>query len=418
VKSAALGTVLLVAGCASSPFEAHLAALEEPVRLCAQWYEALDRAVDAAGVRDAQYPRVPGFPYLRVSRYLASLRQQAGASDAAMRTFSERLLDLDLESRRFEIQNLPEWTGSREAAVKRTADCGQLLREADLAKATARRELLGRVAVPDDDAPAPPTASFAAPRKAEGPRVRFAPPPASLPRSTVAGMLALARLDPLHQPSLSDRAFQQVAALYAPSFELVVASDYDRFGELRWRRRQATPQVDGAEPVVYVQPAYTRFGERTLLQIVYTMWFPASSSSTNPAPEGLVWRVTLSPEGEPLVYDSMHACGCQHRFFATAGAAEGERPLVRLSGEHLVEGVSLVRGNDSLVRYGLRPYDELRSAATMEGGRRSMFGPDGMIAGSATPGAARQWGRQAMASGQSHFDDADLIEKRFNLRLP
>jgi len=36
-----------------------------------------------------------------------------------------------------------------------------------------------------------------------------------------------------------------------------------------------------------------------------------------------------------------------------------------------------------------------------------------------TPGAMRQWGRHATAFvGRRHFDDADLIERRFQLDLP
>ena len=56
-----------------------------------------------------------------------------------------------------------------------------------------------------------------------------------------------------------------------------------------------------------------------------------------------------------------------------------------------------------------------------------MFGPDGLVAGSeraerfffwpmgiASAGAMRQWGHHATAFvGRSHFDDADLIERRF-----
>lgn len=415
---------LMVAGCAGTPFDAHLASPNEPLRSCAHWYEALDQAVDAAAVRDAQYPRVSGFPYLRVSRYLSSLRDHARASDSALRVWSDRLLELDLEARRFEMQNLPEWSGSRDAALKRTADCGRLLRDADVANPAARGELIARAVVPHEDSPARVVLRAAPVPNAAGQRVTFAPPPAGLPRSTVAGMLALARLDPLGQPLLTERAFEQVAATYAPSVELVVASDYDRFGQLRWLRRQVTPYVDAAEPVLYVQPAYARLGERTLLQVVYMMWFPSSQL------DGLVWRVTLSPEGEPLLYDSMLACGCHHQFFPTALAkpeatvglprvAEGERPLVRLGADHAVEGVSLVSGNDSLVRYGLRAYDELRSLRTLEGTHRSVFGPRGVIAGGQSAGAARQWGRQATdADGRPHFDDADLIEKRFTLVIP
>src|SRR5205823_6041629 len=111
-------------------------------------------------------------------------------------------------------------------------------------------------------------------------RVRFAPPaqPALTP-SAVAGMLDRARFDPLGQPLFTEREIELLAATYAPTFELAIAADYDRFGELRWRRGAATPEVNAAEPVVYVQRAYTRYGERVLLQLVYTLWFPERPKS-------------------------------------------------------------------------------------------------------------------------------------------
>jgi hypothetical protein len=101
------------------------------------------------------------------------------------------------------------------------------------------------------------------------------------------------------------------------------------------------------------------------------------------------------------------------------------------SATHYIERVALVRGTDSLVRYAFYGYDELRSMPDMAGGRRSAFGPDGRIpgtgraerllfwpAGIASAGAMRQWGRHATAFvGRRHFDDADLVERRFELDL-
>src|SRR4051812_29153981 len=150
VRLLANALVVLLAGCAGTAVNPHLRSPDEALRACAQWYAALDHAVDAAGVRDAQDSRIPGFPYLRVSRHLSSLRDHATASEAAMRAFSERLTELDLEARRFEIDNLPEWSGPRPTALKRTGDCARLLRDADLAVAERRRELLDRASVPDD----------------------------------------------------------------------------------------------------------------------------------------------------------------------------------------------------------------------------------------------------------------------------
>jgi hypothetical protein len=301
---------------------------------------------------------------------------------------------------------------------------------------------------------------FREPRASDGVAVRYAPPTANwLPRRAVAGVLARANFDPLRQPELSERDLVALAEIYAPSFEIAIGGDHDRFGELRWRRGAQMPQVNAAELAVYVHPAYTRYGERLLLQLVYTIWFPE-----RPARgavdflaghlDGIIWRVTLAPDGEPLVYDSIHPCGCYHLFFPTPRArprpapdaleewaflpqslrrvGEDERPVVRLaSGTHYIEGVTLVRGPDSLTRYVFHAYDELRSLPRLDGGRASAFGPDGLIAGTErlerfffwptgvpSAGAMRQWGRHATAFvGRRHFDDADLIERRFELDL-
>jgi hypothetical protein len=217
--------------------------------------------------------------------------------------------------------------------------------------------------------------------------------------------------------------------------------------------------VDAAQALVYVHPAYARYGERILLQVVYTLWFPerppeSASDLLAGRLDGLVWRVTLSPDAEPLLYDSIHPCGCYHQFFPTPRArphpapealeewmfapqflgavGEDERPVVRIaSGTHYIERVSLARGADSVVRYSLQSYEELRSVQDFEGGHRSVFTPDGLIAGTEraerflfwpmgirSAGAMRQWGRQPTAFvGRRHFDDADLIERRFALDL-
>jgi len=485
------------AGCASlqGEFEAHLESPAAAVRECAQWYRALDREIDSAGTRDAQHSRVPGFPYLRVDRMLASLRGRAAASEHALHAFAERLLELDLESRRHEIDNLPRASidalpgmgpdFTRGHVMRRTRDCGRLLREIDLAKPQARAALLAAAQVPDDYSAALRTLglyplariAFAAgvrrweqervavfrgdvPAAAALTRVRYAPSASqALPRATVAGLLAGAMFDPLGQPALSEREFHLLASTYAPSFDIAIADDYDRFGLLRWRRGAEAPEVEAAAPAVYIQPAYTRYGGRVLLQIVYTLWFPERPPQGEPdiyagRLDGIVWRVTLAPDGEPLLYDSIHPCGCYHKFFPTPRArprpapdaleewafvpqtlprlAEGERPVVSIaSGTHYIERVAVVQGLDSLVRYAFHGYDELRSMPRFDGGKRSAFGADGLVAGTeraerflfwpmgiASAGAMRQWGRHATAFvGRRHFDDADLVERRFELDL-
>src|SRR5258706_9105479 len=501
------------AGCATlgdkKQFEAHLGSQSVAVRECAEWYRALDGAVDAAGVRDVQYARLAGFPYLRVDRPHASLRERAVKSEAALQLFAERLLELDIESRRYEIENLPardfaalSGVGqdiSRRAGLQRTRACGRLLREIDLAKPTARAAMLASAQVPDDysdasrvlglypltrlpfargvrRAEAESIAAFSREPEAQADTmlVRFAPPraPAQMTRAAVAGILGRAELDALGQPDLSERELGRIAAVYAPSFEIAVSGDYDRFGQLRWGR-SGPPQVDAAAPSAYVQRSFPRYPEltqngrepgpngrdRILLQLVYTIWFPERPPLENAdllagKLDGLVWRVTLAPDGEPLLYDSIHPCGCYHQFFPTPRArprpapdsleewafvpqslprvGEDEHPVVRLASRtHYIEQVSLARDADGVGRYGFQDYGSLRSLPLPEGGRRSLFGPDGLVAGTErgerflfwpmgirSAGAMRQWGRQATAFvGRRHFDDADLIERRFELDL-
>jgi hypothetical protein len=474
-------TATLVAGCASwqDPFQEHLSASAPQVRECARWYVELDRMVEAGGVRDAQQARVPGFPYMRVDRTLASLSSAAAESVPAFNAYAERLVALDLEARAYELQNLPG--GAEPGAAARTRDCARLLRELDLAKPQRRAAILRAAQVPDDYSTAarviglyPVTrlllaaglrrweterlVAFEGPVPAD--TVRFAPAPvAAMPRAEIAALLAQAHLDPLKQPLVSEDELAAIAPLYAPSFEIAIEGNHDRFGALRWDGESLTLAVDSSRHVVYVQPAYTRYGARVLLQLVYTVWFPERPARGaldlfGGRLDGIVWRVTLGPDGEPLVYDSMHPCGCYHQFFPTPRArlrpapdllqewafvpqelprvAEGMRPLLTLaSGTHHIERVALVHGIDSLSRYELRAYDGLRSMPRPDGGRRSAFGPDGLVAGSArlkrfllwpagvaSAGAMRQWGRHATALlGRRHFDDAALIERRFVLDL-
>jgi hypothetical protein len=164
--------------------------------------------------------------------------------------------------------------------------------------------------------------------------------------------------------------------------------------------------------------------------------------------------VTLAPDGTPLIYDSIHPCGCYHQFFPTPRArarsapgaleewafsphplaqpAPDERPVVSIASRtHQIRQVALVRGADSVARYTFHPYDTLRSIPTLQGGTRSVFDPRGLVAGSErlerllfwpmgieSAGAMRQWGRQPTAFvGRRHFDDHDLLERRFELDL-
>jgi hypothetical protein len=480
---AALLTPLLAAACATldTAPSARIESAAPALRECAEWFRDLDEKVDAAGVRDAQDARIAGYPYLRVSRLLASFRQSAERDEGALQALVDRMQALDLAARGFEITNLA--AGS---LLERARDCGSRLRAADLADARSRATLLERTAVPDDYATTSRVLGLYAIVKwpfmagvssyqdgvraafrrelapPEGGRVlRYGPPDAPpLPRRALAEQIARASANPLGIPELHGEVLQALFAAHAPMFEVETTGDYDRPGALAWQAGEGGPAVEPGAPTVYRMATWTRYRGRTLLQLVYTIWFPERPPESpgdllSGKLDGVVWRVTLAPDGAPLVYDSMHPCGCFHLFFPTPRAApraapdnavewmfapqslravaDGERLVLRIATRtHYVERVSMTRDADAAARYAFRPYDELRSLPRPGGGSASIFAPgDGIIAGSeraerflfwpmgiASAGAMRQWGRHATAFvGRRHFDDADLLEKRFVLDL-
>lgn len=391
MKRFAAVVAMLMTACVAGPSleEARLASSSPEVASCAQWFRALDEETGAAGVRDLQYASVPDFPYLRSDRFLASSVGRAASDPSTFAALADRMLDLDRESRAYEIANLPpasveKWSGmrlddSRAAGLRRSVQCGRLLREVELAKPEMRSALLRRAALPPAALPgAACQRDFA---RGVGAVVRFSPPPGGAARDTVARWLSRAEHDPLGQPILTERELEAAAAAYAPSFELLVASDADRFGSLRWRRGASRPDVDATEPTLYISRSYAAYDGRGLLQIIYTMLFRE---------DRITWRVTLAPDGEPLVYDAISADGCyamtltplaraREPRLASATAlprlGEEERPLFGIAaGNHAIEAQGTVRGTDSLARYALRPYDELRSARGMDGRRRAAVG--------------------------------------------
>jgi len=495
-----VSAAFLFAGCAAThaPLATHLASEAPQVRACAEWFQALEAEIEAAGVRDAQDARIQGFPYLRVNRALAALAPRAAVDWKALHALADRMTGLDLAARRAEIGNLPEerlralpglvlGAGRGEAAA-RTRECARLLREIDFAKPESIALAVSRAMVPDDYSSAQrffglyalsrlafaagvrrweaeTLASFERRRRdagaSGGVRVRFAPPTAArLGYSGVASILASAARNPLGIPEPPAQDLELLLAAHAPSFEIDLAGDADRFGRLHWAPGAPSPAVDAAFPTVYARAAHTVYRGRVLLQLVYTIWFPERPPQ---APgdlfagrlDGLVWRVTLAEDGEPVLFDSIHPCGCYHLFFPTPRARPipspdglqewafvpaalprvrpGERALLRIAGgTHFLEGVELVNGLDSLARYELAGDEDLRSLPDAAGARRSAFGPDGLVPGTergerylfwpmgvASAGAMRQWGRHATAFvGRRHFDDADLLERRFTLEPP
>ncbi len=481
--------LLMMAGCASiqHPHRAHLQSNDAEIRACAEYLKALDRATVKAGVTDIDARRVEGFPYLRVDRFLAALREEASGDPAMREAWSRQLLNRDSQGREVEIANLPvaeveTLATDRMALQARVQTCAERLARADLVD-DAAVDLLEQRAVVEDDystgkralglyaltrypffhgvenwqREAAETIKAARSGETSGHPVTHYQPGSSqvYTRREVSAILARAANHPLGIVELSRAEQQRLFATYAPIFEIETVGDYDRIGQLYWSGHQA-PQVDVTRPVVYTRLDYTRIDGRNLVQLVYVAWLPARPRQhafdlLGGHLDGLVWRVTLAPDAEPVLFDSIHPCGCYHMFFPTPrmqplpapsetlewafipatlpDIEPGQRLTLSLQTRtHYLRNVWPAQAETG-VSYQLVDYDRLRSLPLAGGGHRSIFGPDGLVAGSErrerflfwpmgikSAGAMRQAGSQATAFvGRRHFDDADLIAKRFRL---
>ena len=490
-RAALLAVLLAVAGCATveRPALDNMATAEPAVRDCARWFDDLDGAVDRAGVRDAGATRVAGFPYLRTDRFLAAAGEKARASDAAFDDWVRRLRAHDAAARRAEISNLPraelETLGAKgaEQAFTRTATCAGVLAKFDLQREANRAWLVERAQVPDDyldwqravglyaftripfargveqwHGEALEMFRKAAAGEGAGHKLNRYTPPAGtmLSREAVASLIARrAAENPLGIPEFTAEEQKALFDTFAPAYEVEATGDFDRIGRLHWRD-DAAPSVDTGQPVTYRRLAFTKYQGQALAQLVYTIWFserPHDSPSDMLAGklDGLVIRVTLGRDGAPLVYDTIHPCGCFHMFLPTARVtplpppeegiewafipaaapelAHGQRLRVRMATRtHYLLGLFADNGAPGTT-YSFVDDEELRTLPAPGGVTRSAFGTDGIVPGTErgermlfwpmgipNAGAMRQWGKHATAFlGRRHFDDADLIERRFRI---
>ena len=520
---ALLASLTIVAGCAGPAATSPATPLSEAA-VCADWFHKLDAVTRQAGVSDGGAHRLPGYPFLRSDRFLASFGDEVADNTAAFRDWVGRLAELDREARDAELSNLPlqflPLLMTDDAASKQrkqriqatTRACASqsllaLLQSAPIATAPGRRLLAAQAQVADDYSagkralglyPLTRVPFFAGVQRwqqttTEKFAAKALPDPAHVKRYTPAGEAvtaaqiaeAYARRNPdaLGVPRLSPPDAALLLRAYAPDIHIETRGHYDRFGALQWGADSMFPDAFEAsrpgsaqapsvlveQPATYQRLAYTRYQGQTLLQLVYSVWFPerprvSGIDLLSGQLDSVVLRLTLAPDGTPWLYDSIHSCGCYHLFFPTpsakalappsAGAASvnepiewafvptmlpslkaGQRMTLHLeSRTHYVKGLRLVvePADGSPTAYALLDDAALRTlpaSGTLSGVTRSAFWTSGIVPGTergerllfwpmgiASPGAMRQWGRQPTAFvGRRHFDDARLMELRFEL---
>lgn len=279
----------------------------------------------------------------------------------------------------------------------------------------------------------------------------------------------------LNWPQLSQQQIQRLTHYYAPDIRIDTLSDDDRPGTVGYF---TTPQPEVAtnRPAVYLGHSYTRFHQQILLQLHYSLWFPRRTPRRPVDPyagpfDAILLRLTLNQQGEPLVLDSIHHCGCYHMVFnlndaltfveTQPGTEVPIRRSVLLSetlpkdtqhlsvtlshSEHMIKHVDWqYRQTNPDAEHLSAPapvhlaplaYHHLRSLPVPDsliqtGSHKSLFDEKGWLLASErpeksylwpfgipSPGMMRQWGHHATAFiGMRHFDDARMFESLLSYR--
>lgn len=469
LRLAIIAIVTLLGGCASS------SAPDGGLRNdhCSAQWRSIQGELRAQGIRDAQAVPVPAAPYLRVTRQLGDFNLDELTPEQRLewleRALSEGMAGLSSEVSR--LASAPELTGLQ----------GCARREIELMAYDDRRwkQMAETVAVPDAyrqwrryvglfplfrpfmqmqvNRLEAHLESQYGDYEAEGQWQRYRPAPPQEESVDVAAIIDRAgERSSLGLYWFTDQERQQLLAYHAPVLEVETQGSHDQPGSPQWRndRWEISPPVR-----VYTQISAMRWRNGWVPQLVYHFWFDERPRDTFPGLyggrlDGLIWRVTLDRDGDVLMYDSVHPCGCYLKWHPVEARLElrperpddgimtlmpvsrppaDARPLVRLqSGTHYVVDIlySEADGKEG-EGYGMAPYNELRSI-TDHGITRSLFGPEGIVpgtqrlerfllwnTGAVSPGAMRQWGHHATSFiGTRHFDSPDLLQRYFAPRAP
>jgi len=435
--------VLFLLGCSSFLSQRIPEALERP-RPCQEFFERLDEKVREAGVRDASAFSVPGFPYLRTSRFLSALREKSKDEQETM-IWVRWMQGLDLRSRKKEISNLPDeivlsltsekGQPDREALADQVESCSTALLLHDHGRPGFYTSLEPFVRVPDEYSLVLRTAGLypliALPvavvteNSREKIRRRFDIDLRDLPvdgslrafvpgeeqspgRETVQEMIEESRENPLRVPLPDAFRKRELVEAFAPIFIQDIAAPYDRLGEVRWKNHRI--EVNPEKPTVYYYFSHALLRGEPILQINYAIWYSERAGDRPPSIEkghldGLTVRISLDDQGRPFMGEAMNNCGCYHLFAPDRERVDrilsrplmfdamvpqwlpeiptGERLGIRInSGWHQVQRLNSVKEAPDSVPYELVPYEVLETLPHEDGQTESIFNEHGIVKGS------------------------------------
>ena len=444
---------------------------------CSADIQAFRNLVDQSGVTNAGAPALPFYPLLHSNRFLHSLSHSAGSS-IEVRQWAMLLAELAIQTRAQENKNLTApWSNS---SLEELAECSRnfatesqyeqnriavltAVQQSDFpAHYLNGRQTLGALALLRPFLKTRILALHVDERKWFTEEESFvrrnnyeidAAANTSSASSAADWMRAAYDSNELALPLLQESQLESLFAEHAPSLQIEFTDDNDRIGAPQWSANQV--RIDSDNPTAYTLPSMTQFEGRQLLQLNYVFWLPERRPTAlidlySGNVDSIIWRVTLDEDGQVLLYDSIHSCGCYHKYFiasdsliAKAQPASKEPAnifkldattthdgltLAITANEHYIVGVDSKSPNaqQESILYDIEPYDLLHNLIS-DDGNRSLFDDQGLIAGSErlerftlwptgilSVGAMRQWGTHATGFiEEQHFDDANLLDQYF-----
>ena len=476
---------ILLASCAMLPAPTRSDRVGESGALgsCADFLASLDKRTEEAEVLDPGVFRVKNYPYLRVNRFIASFREEVD-EQAAFEAWTDRMQELDQNARQYEIANLPDSSvamldsvNGRDGLYNKVVTCGDLLKKADFHDIEHQQELRNRVSASDEYIVlrrvlgiypltslfvshgvskwhASAHKSFSIEPPVNWQTIRYVPDQ-KIDWGSVRQIFALTKRDALGIPVYSPEQRDALFRMYAPVWEIQIKGNDDRIGTPIWTGKGVL-DVDTHRPLTYTLMSFTRFGKQILAQLNYIIWFPSRPKQSDwdlygGLLDGLNYRVTLDSDGAPLLYETVHNCGCYYKAYPTkrlqvrAKIDYDEPPLVLRAPDldpsidfitiamesrtHYVQHLYPLSRElqPETAAYSLTDYGQLRSLPYSRADRKSMFDQYSLVPGSerlerfilwptgvVSPGGMRQWGRHAVAFvGRRHFDDPLYMDRMF-----
>ena len=496
----------LVACSTFSPRPTQAAVANQLVFACNQYYREFTTIVEQNHVKDAQTTAVSGYPHLHVNRFLSSLRPRLDEPEK-LNLWLKLAAQLALQAHVVEINNLPasahqmlldispqDLQGTDSVEV--LTHCSHTLLQYDLTSSTNQLNILRNATVPDDyhtwkrivglyPLVALPVAAGInnwhkksssvlktpiAELPVEGSLIRYHTDTQSAYKNTneISSALLAAKQNALKIPLPDEFSRQRLFATFSPIWEVDTVRNDDKIGTAFWPGNSPYADIDISRPSIYTLLSHAYFNDEIVLQLNYIVWLPSRPCTSSldflcGHIDGLIWRVTLGSNGQPLLYDAIHNCGCYHTFFPTGYLQVKSPPPVIVDSRsnldetafspvqaphvipsqqlvlrlaptsHHIESVYLntdANNHRSVenVSASWESYHTLRSLQYYDDGHKSLFQENAIVAGSQrkerwffwplgvpSAGAMRQWGNHATAFiGRRHFDEPYLIEDSFS----